>query len=760
MNIHAPLDHRAYDARMWSVMLAGCAARFSAERTSSDALAGFLLWALIFAACWIIRSRLRANSASPARVQQAGNIVAIIGGLLFLLQLNAAGLIPALLVFLFAIQAALFVTASKRLHAWLIATAGLTCVLFAAAESRSSLFLICAIWFTFATMGLLALDHRHDRERLMLLQPPQSETKHAGIVAFASIALLCTIPLYLFIPKPSGLMLGGMQASVGHDDRPDPDAQRSEPNSPSAREASPFTDDATADESDDTPLEAEDAEPARPEEGDYGESFSVADVQRDRARGNAIVMYVKSSSAINLRGLIYDRFENHRWHRDPRPFADHALDRGNLHVTTRPLGRDGVKQSIEVVRNLDSTLVHAPGLSRLRFPGPSVRRYDDDVFVAPEPLHAATTYSLESRLGVGDGRYFLASEGNIDLARYLDASAASDRMRELAQRVTASIPTPRVKALMLESFLRTEYQYSYETIEQQGYTPLDWFLFEGRRGHCEYFASALAMLLRTVGIPSRVATGFSLSAPNPVTGYYEVRALDGHAWVEAFIDGYWLMLEPTPFYPLPQPRTEGQVADQLDGYLDRLAQTSAVIDPQAATTQLALLARDAWRQVRQTLRAIASVPRMFGWLLPAGIILGALLTVVAYIVVMGIADWLENRAARTTLARAGASEAREATLLAAEALQVVSAPRGGERHAGASFREYLDALGRTGIVVPAQFADDFDIARYGSEAETLPASSTRQVSELIVAHMAADPWPRVRRTWNGWHRWVLEATRR
>jgi len=263
-----------------------------------------------------------------------------------------------------------------------------------------------------------------------------------------------------------------------------------------------------------------------------------------------------------------------------------------------------------------------------------------------------------------------------------------------------------------------------------------------------------------VGIPSRVATGFSLSAPNPVTGYYEVRALDGHAWVEAFIDGYWIMLEPTPFYPLPQPRTEGQVADQLDGYLDRLAQTSAVIDPQAATTHLALLARNAWRQVRQTLRAIASVPRMFGWLLPGGIILGALLSVVAYIVVMGIADWFENRAARVTLARAAVSEVREATLLAAEALQVVSAPRGAERHAGASFREYLDALGRAGLVVPAQFADDFDIARYGSERDPLPANSSRQVSELIVAHMAADPWPRVRRTWSGWRRWVLEATRR
>jgi transglutaminase-like putative cysteine protease len=756
MNIHAPLDHRAYNSRMWWVMLAGCAARFSAERSTADALTGLLLWALIFAACWVVRVRLDA-AASPSRMQQAGNAVAILGMLLFLLKLNSDGLIPALLVFLFAIQAAVFVTASKRLHAQLILAAALGGVLFAAAESRSTWFLVCAVWFTFTALGLLALDHRRDRERVMLLRSVDPASTRTGGVAFACVALLCTIPLYLFVPKPTGLMLGGMQATAAHDYRSNTDASDSE-----LPQQSDEPDNEVPDESsDESPEQPDNPTPARPEEGNYGENFSVDDVRRDKARGNAIVLYVKSSSAINLRGLVYDRFANNRWYRDTQPFQDYELERGNLEVAALPLGIEAVRQSIEVVRDLDATLVHAPGVRRLRFPGATVRRYDDDVFVVPQPLRAQTTYSIDSRLGFTNGRYMLARRSQGDLGRYLRADAASDRMRDLARQITSASPDARSKAFALENFLRSQYQYSYETIAQQGYTPLDWFLFEGKRGHCEYFASALAMLLRTVGIPARVATGFSLAAPNPVTGYYEVRALDGHAWVEAFIDGQWLMLEPTPFYPLPRVGADGQVADQLDGYLDRLAQTNELLDPRALKTQVARIARNAWQDARQVMRTITQVPRALGWILPAALVLGVLVSGVAYLAIMAIVDGLENRELRAALSRAVAGDARDATLLTAQVLQTATAPRGTERHAGASFREYLVTLVEAGYVVPAQFADSFDAARYGVDGSAVAMSDdAREVSRLIASEIAADPWPRVRRTVNTWRRWLHELARR
>jgi hypothetical protein len=759
MNVQAPLDNRAYDSRMWWVMVAGCAARFSAERSAMQAWSGFLLWIVIFAACWFVRARL-SDSARSHRSQQAGNVVAIVGLLLFLLELNSEGLVPALLVFLFAIQGAVFIAATKRLHAWLIVGAALGGVLFAAAESRSSSFLVCAVWFTFAALGLLALDHRHDRERAMVLQPAGVASKRTGGVLFATIALLCTLPLYLFVPKPPGMLLGGMQATAAHDYRSNSDDADSDRQSRSDGDDDvPQQDDRSEGQPDESSRTRESSEPARPQEGDYGDNFSIDDVQRSGSLANTVVMYVKSSRPINLRGPVYDRFASNRWHRDPQTFDDYTLERGNLEVRMPPAGDDSVRQSIEIVRDMGTTLVHAPGVRRLRFPGPTVRRYADDVFVVPQPLRAPTTYSVESRLGLSGGRYSLALGSPRDPERYLETADVSARVRALAEDVTAGQGTARERALALEAFLRTEYRYSYETIARQGYTPLDWFLFEGKQGHCEYFASALAMLLRVVGIPSRVATGFSLTAPNPVTGYYEVRALDGHAWVEAFIDGQWLMLEPTPFYPLPLERADGQVADQLDSYLDRLALTNAVLEPDAVKTRVVQVASRVWRQTRQALRSVANVPRELGWLLPASLVLGALGCALMYVAIMATMDWLANRNVRTTLARAANSNPQHAAVVGAHALQDTTAPRGLARREAASFREYLAMLQEAGCVVPKAFADEFDSARYGTGELATSSESMRGLRELIESLLRADPWPRVRRTVESWRRWFAERLR-
>ena len=78
--------------------------------------------------------------------------------------------------------------------------------------------------------------------------------------------------------------------------------------------------------------------------------------------------------------------------------------------------------------------------------------------------------------------------------------------------------------------------------------PLAYFLFERKKGHCEYFASSMAVMLRTLGIPSRVVTGFQSGVYNPMTGWQVIRASDAHSWVEAWIDGRgWTTFDPTPF---------------------------------------------------------------------------------------------------------------------------------------------------------------------------------------------------------------------
>ncbi len=744
MNVHAPLTSDRYPRLLWWVMLSGCAARFTAERSTPEALSGFLFWTTIFALCWILRASLRRTDKSSASIEKAGNVVALLGMLLFLFRLNSDGLIPALLAFLFAIQAATFVIAEKRLHAWLILAAAFAGLMFAAAESRSGFFLLCAVWFRFAMLTLLAFDQRTERVRKTLLRPIGVEHRSSPAFTYAALVLAFAVPIYLLVPKPAGLLLGGMQAQTAHDYRDDANREYS----PSPMDLLDGT------EGDERPAQSvnptvdETLTDAEPESGFYGESFSNSDIERDGKSANGIVLYVKSSKNVYLRGKVYDRFESNRWQREFHQARQFTLVRGQLDHASGKQFPDLVSQTVEVVAQLDNVLVHAPALERLRFPGPSVRSYDDGVHEVPQALRADTTYSVESIPKIHLGRYILPEDHEVDLERYLQLSSdATTRLRDLAREAATDAPSALARALLLEQHLRDNYEYSYETIPQQGFTPLDTFLFDTKRGHCEYFASALAVMLRTQGIPSRVATGFSLGEPNPITGYYEVRGLDGHAWVEAHIEGLgWLMLEPTPFYPLPQEsESTRQVVNDTDRYLDRLAQTGSTLDPDSIKTQLIVTARDAWMQTRHVLKYVAQLPRTLGWTMFYFTLAAALVLVAAYFAYLLVVDWRSNREIRSALARSRAADARAGVLILAEALESAATPRGYGRKPEWTLREYVGYLATTEHAVPSQFSDLFDESRYSDESNHRDPHLLVHVAESVSTVIERNRWPRARR---------------
>lgn len=124
----------------------------------------------------------------------------------------------------------------------------------------------------------------------------------------------------------------------------------------------------------------------------------------------------------------------------------------------------------------------------------------------------------------------------------------SKRVRDLAQRITAQAPTPYEKALALRDYLRTNYKYKLNAEKlPPDKEAADYFLFELKEGHCEYFAAALAVLARAVKLPSRVATGFSPGNYNTLTNLFEVYEYHAHAWTQIFIDNLgWLTMDGTP----------------------------------------------------------------------------------------------------------------------------------------------------------------------------------------------------------------------
>jgi hypothetical protein len=101
---------------------------------------------------------------------------------------------------------------------------------------------------------------------------------------------------------------------------------------------------------------------------------------------------------------------------------------------------------------------------------------------------------------------------------------------------------------VLESYLTANYAYALDTPPPPiARDPTEYFLTTGKAGHCEYFASALAGMCRSVGIPARVVAGYLANEFDPSTGRYTVRARDAHAWVEAMVaPGVWRTLDATP----------------------------------------------------------------------------------------------------------------------------------------------------------------------------------------------------------------------
>ena len=132
--------------------------------------------------------------------------------------------------------------------------------------------------------------------------------------------------------------------------------------------------------------------------------------------------------------------------------------------------------------------------------------------------------------------------------RYLALPAdLPERVRDLAKEWTAGQATPLLKAQEIERRLRTGYAYDLASPSGRDKQPLDHFLFESKRGHCEFYSSAMAILLRAVDVPTRNVTGFIGGTWNRFGRFYAVRQGDAHSWVEAYIDGEgWRTFDPTP----------------------------------------------------------------------------------------------------------------------------------------------------------------------------------------------------------------------
>jgi transglutaminase-like putative cysteine protease len=187
---------------------------------------------------------------------------------------------------------------------------------------------------------------------------------------------------------------------------------------------------------------------------------------------------------------------------------------------------------------LEGTPFRPPALTRgaeqtLRYEGSPDRVLRYDVYVAPP------TEALDEPLP------------DRERARYLQLPRElSARTRKLAEEWTSGLATDAQKANAIQRHLSTEYRYTLAAPSGGKPDPIDDFLFESHAGHCEFFSTAMSLLLREANVPSRNVSGFVGGTYNRFGGFYTVRQGDAHSWVEAYIEsgghGGWVTFDPTP----------------------------------------------------------------------------------------------------------------------------------------------------------------------------------------------------------------------
>ena len=271
-------------------------------------------------------------------------------------------------------------------------------------------------------------------------------------------------------------------------------------------------------------------------------------------------------AGLHWRGTALAEFDGRRWYNSPRGGAVLRAGEGGYVqlVSDDHRRRPGLRSFYEVVAHGGSEYLFFAGLpENVRLSSGLLVRTPAGGVKLPFGQNGALRYVVYSYLGAGPAldespppplspaeRSLYLRLPDVDrrtpeLARSIIAGQGGDAAH--ARSIVAGEGGDAARARALESYLRTHFAYSLEPVASASPDPLAGFLFDRQQGHCEYFAAAMAVLLRELRIPSRVATGYLGGTANPLTGWLVVRASDAHAWVEAWIPGQgWTTYDPTP----------------------------------------------------------------------------------------------------------------------------------------------------------------------------------------------------------------------
>jgi transglutaminase-like putative cysteine protease len=268
------------------------------------------------------------------------------------------------------------------------------------------------------------------------------------------------------------------------------------------------------------------------------------------------VRFADSHAPANLkwRGATLSDFNGHAWF---EPFGEPrwipAVPRGVFQLADNQQRRR-LPRSVNYrisLNGIDSDVLFFAGRPEFVYlKQPMIVARDDGSYRLGRPPVEGFFYEVYGWLGDTGAADDLL--GKRERKQYLSLPQLDPRIPELARTTVRGLDNDADRAAAVARYLRRAYGYTLELPSHEVADPLAHFLFVRKKGHCEYFASAMAVMLRTLGIPSRLVTGFQSGIFNPLTELYVIRASDAHSWVEAWLPGRgWVTFDPTPPDPSP-----------------------------------------------------------------------------------------------------------------------------------------------------------------------------------------------------------------
>jgi transglutaminase-like putative cysteine protease len=302
------------------------------------------------------------------------------------------------------------------------------------------------------------------------------------------------------------------------------------------------------------------------------------------AFSNEVIMRVRTTRPDFLVAETYDRFDGQSWSQSP--FHPHSIAGPSpFYIPTPPDQVPGSpsNEAIETVyvqRSLPNLILYEENPVEVIYPGVLLAAGPGSSILTPLAMEKGTIYTVisyltraspeELRAAFAPGQPPTYGLSKTQAADYLSTPKDYPAVKRLAESITKGAPTVYDKVAAIEDWMRRHLRYSLDIPPlAPGQDAVETLLFDQRVGYCEQFSTALAIMLRTIGIPAREAVGYLPVSYNPFTGLYEIRPRDAHAWVQVWYGPRygWQNTDPTTDVPNANPTAAGVLLSYLGSSL-------------------------------------------------------------------------------------------------------------------------------------------------------------------------------------------------